>query len=110
GSDLTPDGEAAVGTLTRERGELVARERDVLLELGDALARRGDRSLRLLELDLGVEARGEPLPREIVDRLALRERRLRHVELIVGAAELGVGMGDRGRQEQAGGEGVYPPA
>src|SRR5262249_35899069 len=55
------DREAAVRTLAHERGELVARECDVFLELRDALARRGDRSLGLLQLDPGVEARSESL-------------------------------------------------
>ena len=99
--------EAAVGALAGERGELVARERDLLLDLRDALARRRDRCLGLLQLDLGVEARSEALPREVEDRLALVERRPREVELVEGVAELRVSVCDGGGEQQPRRKGVH---
>src|SRR5450756_845565 len=92
------DGEAAVGTLAEQRREQVAPERDLLFQLGDALARGRDRYFRLLQLDVRVDSRAYALADEIENRLALCQRGLGEIELLEAAPELRVGARDAGRE------------
>jgi hypothetical protein len=67
----TREREPAIGSRSQQRGELVARERDLLVHLRDPLAGRGQRSLGLLQLELRVDSGKVAIARQRVDVLTL---------------------------------------
>ena len=78
----------ALRRLGQQRRQRVARERDLLVDGLDLLARLGPRALALAQLDGGVEAGADALPRQREDFFALRESALQNGALLDQAREL----------------------
>ena len=72
--------EVAVLLIAQDLEQLIAGERNRLVELLDAFARGRQHLLGLLELEPGVDARRIAVTRQRVELLAAGERRLRDVE------------------------------
>jgi hypothetical protein len=92
--------------LGEQRGEGVARERDLFLGGLELLARLGAQALGLAQLDGGVEPGRDALARQREHLLALRERTLQDGALLDRARELHVGARDVDGEQDAGGVGV----
>jgi len=77
------DREASVWTLPEQRGDLVAREVDGLVELGDALACFRKPRFRLPQLHRRIEPLGLALLHQLEEAVALGELCLGDVALVV---------------------------
>ena len=69
----------------------MTRQRDLLLDRFDLLARLRAQAFALAQLDRGVEAGGDALARQREHLLALRERALQDLALLDRTRELHVG-------------------
>ncbi len=75
------DGQPAIRTLAEQRGDLVARQRDLFVDPLQVGAGRGHRRARLRGFDLGVETGRQALARQLGQVAALGDRALGHIAL-----------------------------
>ena len=97
------DRQAAVRALAEQRGQLVARQGNLLVDLFQLGLRCGHIGARLRGLDLRIQTSTHALACEVGQVLALVDGTLGHVALRIQRGELGVGAGHGRGEHQPGG-------
>ena len=87
--------------LAHQCGERIARELHLLLQRLDLLARLGQRAFALALLQRGVQARVDAVAHQLQRLLALRQRALRDLQLVLQPRQLEVAARDIAGQQHA---------